>query len=186
MKHFHLLPIILLIGLFSPGFAAMAATPPATVSQAETQLMGQELQTILLAVSNAPLTPEVKQRAIANVQYASLTTVQTSTVTTTEYLVISASLSQAGSTATAGGKLLTIPLAPLPADTLAMVFAALGAKNGSLAITGAFTLPTVRLNCWLFVIKSATHSYNVTASAQILTGAQLQTLANSMSLSFQF
>ena len=180
------LPIMLLIGLFLSGHAMAAAPPVASVAQAETQLLEQELQTVLLAVAHAPTTPASKSFTIANLQHASLTTVQATSVASTEYLVISASVQESGSTAKIGGKQLTIPLSPLPADTLAMVFTALGAKNGTLGITGVFTLPTVRVDCWLFVVKSATHTYDVTASAQILTGAQVQTLANSMSLSFQF
>jgi hypothetical protein len=164
-----------------PSCQAATMTP----AQAESALMAQTLQTVLLAVANSPATPAAKMNAISDIQYASLQTVQTTTATT-EYLVISASINETGKTTKLGGKLLTIPLAPLPAATLTIVFQALGAKDNTLTLTGTFTMPTVRIPCIFFVIKTKTRNYDVTASAAELTGSQVQLLANSLNLSFKF
>jgi hypothetical protein len=181
--------ILLLLTAMLVGFLftapTQAATLVATPAQAESEMMAQTLQTVLLAVANSPASPAAKTQAISDLQYASLTTVQATTATT-QYLVISASISETGSTAKVGGKLLTIPLAPVPAATLQIVFAALGSKDNTLSLTGTFTMPTVRINCLLFVIHTASKQYDVTASAAELTGAQVAALANSLNLSFKF
>ena len=177
MRNFTILLLLTILMLFSISLPALSrsAPPPMTVDQATAHVMGADLQAVLLRAAHDP------QLQIA--QASPITTVigDVLAVPSPDYLVICGGLTTDGKTISQGGKLLTIPLDAVADTALTNLFNFISpGSNGVLSVSGDLTLPTYKINFYLFVIKGKAAQYHVLAQASIMTAEQISALKSSM------
>jgi len=159
-----------------------APPPPKDVGEATNQLMMSQLQTVLVAVANAPApVAHIQQTKMVLASVSIPTKIDFSTPA--EYLVISAGVSNDARTINIGGKILTVTLSPIAYETLGLVFSTLGAQDNTLALSSDFTLPAYKFKLLFFTIKGRNHLYHLMARAQLMNGDQLKQLQSALKLS---